>query len=136
MQEKKIGYHEGLASTVTHNGETFFVDLLLHLAKSKPMQDCLISRLSWILDQNNEPLEFERANKANTVYPLIIVKEPTMNRWGPEHRLVVLDGAHRLQKAVWNNRKKIKVRVLTLNEIREAHLEPVFESEFWKNYPY
>lgn len=136
QEDKKIIYREGLGSTVRHGDDTFFVDLLLHLANKKPIRDFDIKKLTWILPHNNEPLNIERVNKSKTHYPLIIVKVPTMLREGPNTVWVVLDGVHRLQKAVWNNRKKIKVRILTLEEIRKAHLESVFESEFWQNYHY
>lgn len=138
MQEKKkVTYREGLGSVATHLDYTFTIDLLLHLAESKPMEDFPIQRLAWMFLENQTNFDDDELEDVNTVYPIIIMKMPVQaQRSNQTHYYVVLDGYRRLCKAVKNGRTKIKVRKLTFEEIQKAHQEPISKSSFWKNYPH
>lgn len=88
--EQTMKYTEGQDSTVSHNGKEYRVDDLLKICKSKPTTDLPVKDLKWILQYTT--VEPSRVDSADITVPIIVLKEKS--------RFVVLDGAHRLTKAV------------------------------------
>jgi hypothetical protein len=102
-----MGYREGPNSTVTHRKQEYRVDDLIALAKSKPLEQLPVSELEWVLPHTK--VNSLRSNESDLRIPIIVVKEP--------HKLVVLDGAHRLHKAIRTGVTELPAYVLQLSEL-------------------
>ncbi|QVW56153.1 hypothetical protein pEaSNUABM6_00009 [Erwinia phage pEa_SNUABM_6] len=95
-------YHEGPESTVTHRSHEYSVDALLDIAERHSLVQIPVSRIEWIL--NETTLEDERVKSADTDYPIIVLHEGSL--------YIVLDGAHRLAKAVAEGKDTIAAKIL------------------------
>lgn len=89
-------YKEGASSTYTHNGHTGTVDSLIEQAKDKAITYMKVNKLKWILQHADlsDPADDVRINQADLSIPIIVCFSI---KYGKH---VVLDGAHRLAKAV------------------------------------
>lgn len=106
-------YQEKKDSTFTHDNIEYSLNKLERLVdKSKPI-DIEVSKLKWIL-KYTKIFKF-RVEKANIKYPILITKYG--KRW------VVLDGAHRLQKAINENIKLLPAIKVTQEILSKAKLK-------------
>lgn len=102
LNESKL-YQEEKDSTFTHDDVEYSVNKLLKETKDMEAEDYEVSKLKWILKHTD--IDDDRVKEAKLKYPIIIIK------W--EDKLVVLDGAHRLQKAVDQKKETIKAIKIT-----------------------
>lgn len=100
-------YKEGSDSTFTHDGITRRVDSLIEIAKDKPTKQISVGSLDWILKHTD--VDPTRAKEADLAAPIIL-----SNFKG---KLAVIDGAHRLTKAVNEGVEKLPTKYVTREEI-------------------
>ena len=91
-------YRENPKSTFTHDGTEYDLNKLLKLTSTSKGSNFPVKELRWIL--NHTDVQKVRVEKADLKYPILIGK--LKSKW------VVYDGAHRLTKAVEENRNNIK----------------------------
>jgi hypothetical protein len=107
---KQLEYREEKDSTVTHDNKRYSVNKLLDIVKHKPTTTVNVDDLKWILKYTK--LDKERVRKANIKHPIIITK--WKSKW------VILDGAHRLQKAVNTNTTHLQAKEVHSDELNKA----------------
>lgn len=95
-------YKEGINSTVTHNGNEYLVDDLLLMCNDLSTVHLDISVLSWILDYTT--VHNDRVHNSNLDYPIIVFEDDLC--------YYVLDGVHRLTKAINCNCTTIKCKII------------------------
>jgi len=95
-------YREGPNSTFTHDGKTGTVDSLLDATKNVTPILTSVSDLSWILPYTT--IDQRRVERADVSVPVIATKY--------RGKLAVIDGGHRLAKAVRDNLKSLPVKML------------------------
>ena len=79
-------YKEELGGTFTHDGDEYLLNPILRITDKFPIEHVPVSELEWIID-TVEDFEY-----ADTNVPILVTP------W--EGKLVVIDGYHRLLKAV------------------------------------
>jgi len=104
-------YHEEPTSTVTHDGNEYSVNKLLTATKYTKVRPTLVSDLKWILQDDN--LDQSRVSRADLSAPILITKMS-------DGRLVVIDGAHRLQKAIQDNVVSLPAKFINDTVLRSA----------------
>ena len=97
-------YQEEPTSTYTHDGKTYNVNAMLRQAEGLPIEQLLVSDLAWILPHTT--VQPERVTMANVSLPILATP------W--RGRLVVVDGAHRLARAVQLGMSTLSGRVINL----------------------
>jgi hypothetical protein len=105
-------YQEDENSTVTHNSQLYSVNKLLAVASEKPTSILPTRVLLWVLFYSG--LSKSRVQAADYSYPLIVTKDNTQDT---KNHLVVLDGAHRLAKAVLDKKKLLPVKYISSEEL-------------------
>lgn len=100
-QAKK--YKEGPSSTFTHNKVTYSVDAAIERSKDTPVKKVAIAKLKWILKYTKP--EKDRVKKADITVPILIA------HYGK--RLAVVDGLHRLVKAIEDGEEYLPTKLLT-----------------------
>lgn len=105
------GYREG--GTVTHHGQRYWLRMIQDQVASKPVSMVDTSRLTWIL-RHDRP-DPRRVAIARTGAPLIVLQEG--------ERLTVIDGLHRVAKALQEGTRILPVRFVTSQEMRNAKVE-------------
>ena len=98
----KYIYQEEDSSTFIHNNMEYDLNKLLLISNNIPIEKIKTSELSWILKHTT--VDKKRVRKSDTSFPLLITFDKVENKW------VVLDGAHRLTKAVSENKKYLPVK--------------------------
>lgn len=104
-------YQEEQTSTVTHNGQEYSINGLLRIASKKPITLFPTNTLAWILKYTT--LYADRIKVANYTFPLLVTIEDYNN-------VIVLDGAHRLARAVLDNIQALPCIILTQKEIEST----------------
>lgn len=99
-------------SIVTHNSKNYDLNKIFRIVNNKSTKLFLISKLKWILKYTDS--NKTRISKSNIKYPIIIVKE--------NNKYFVIDGIHRLQKAINQNEKLILVKRITQKELNSAKI--------------
>lgn len=106
-------YSEGKDSTFTHQGVEYGIDKLhevLREAGVSPSTVFKVEDLKWILDHGvSSP---ERVDNADTDTPIIVSKE--------SNTLYVIDGFHRLARAVKDNKEELKGYLITDKKLLDA----------------
>lgn len=107
-------YQEEQNSTVTHDGDDYSVNKLLQHTETLPITDIDVDQLKWNLESDKDSQGREmfqngddkrRIADADLTAPVLVV------RWNK--KLVVLDGVHRLSKAVKTKKATILARMVT-----------------------
>ena len=83
-------YQEEDTSTFSQNGKVYNLNKLFKLTKNKPTQMFPVSSLKWILAYTT--VDIDRVKRADLEAPILVAK--------CNGSYVVVDGAHRLTKAV------------------------------------
>lgn len=104
----EYAYREESGSSFTHDGAEYDLNCVLAAVANIPAQAIAVSELAWILDEESFHDE-GRVLATNLDAPLLITRWNT--RW------VVLDGWHRLVKAV-----RTRVPVLRAHVVPESFL--------------
>ena len=89
-EAKKEPYREEESSHVVSNGNKYYINNLLQASDKTPVKQFKVEDLKWILGNK---LNASRVDNADTSTPLLVQKDK-------DGHLVVLDGEHRLTKAV------------------------------------
>lgn len=102
MLWNRSDYKEGPESTYTHNGKIATVDSLISAAKKVPTVSMPISEMKWAL--KDAKINPDRLSKADLKHPVIATLH--------DGRITVLDGTHRLAKAVKEGRSELGVKLV------------------------
>jgi hypothetical protein len=111
-------YKEG--GSITHDGVEYDFDKVLAMAETKPTKQCSVSKLAWVLAYD-EP-DTTRLKNADISVPVVITKSNN-------GKLTVIDGLHRLAKAVDSNIKSLPVKYITSGELQSARLKQGVEED-------
>jgi hypothetical protein len=106
-------YAEGEDSLFVEDGVAYRLDPLLRLTATRAPTKVLVRRLVWILEF--EDLDPARVARANMSVPLIVTRTD-------DARLVVVDGVHRLQKAVGQGATSSMCKFVTRAELEAARV--------------
>lgn len=90
MKLQEFRYSEEPGGTFTHDGLEYYLNPLLSLTRNYPVNNFSTDSLKWILDDNDDI----DVDYADTSIPVLIA------RW--KDKFVVIDGYHRLKKAIQN----------------------------------
>lgn len=112
---KKV-YTEGPDSLFTHNGKTYPLDPFLEKSIDLPIKYVPLTKLSWVLEKSHP--DPERVAKADTKVPILYV---VTKEWG----YVVIDGLHRVAKAVTEGRSRIPAREIPKDWFNELSMESI-----------
>ena len=110
----KYIYQEEDSSTFIHNNMEYDLNKLLLISNNIPIEKIKTSELCWILKHTT--VDKKRVRKSDTSFPLLITFDKVENKW------VVLDGAHRLTKAVSENKKYLPVKKVPEKMLEECVL--------------
>ena len=110
-------YQEEFGSNFEHNGKKYDLNKLLKLSEHLQTEQISVNKLIWIFKWDNPNDEPKRVKNADLNAPILVTLL--------KKQLVVLDGLHRLEKAVENNKKTIlsiyiKQDILDKCEIKNA----------------
>lgn len=87
---------------------------LLDAAKDVPVKDIRTEKLKDIvLDWGGDPHEFEKAEKTDLQYPVLIFVDDD------NEVEKIIDGNHRVQKAIKNDVPYVKAKLIKVNELPE-----------------
>ena len=84
-------YHESYPSTFTHDGKKYDLNIVLQCVAYSRVTKVAISELAWILPHTF--VDTDRVEKANLKIPILVTMDS-------KNRVAVIDGAHRVTKAV------------------------------------
>lgn len=97
MKLKEFRYSEEPGGTFTHDGSDYYLNPLLSITRNYPVNNFSIESLKWILDDYDDGRDVEYAD---TSVPILVA------RWND--KFVVIDGFHRLKKAIQNGMESIQ----------------------------
>jgi len=100
-----MSYQEGKDSTFTHNGKEYPLDPFIQRAAKQRVVQLRVKDLKWNLDGIS--LNPMRVLHADTSVPILFTVDP---QWG----YVVIDGTHRLAKAVQQNKYSLPAREIPI----------------------
>lgn len=110
----KYIYQEEDSSTFIHNNIEHDLNKLLLISNNVPIEKIKTNKLNWILKHTT--VDKKRVRKSDTSFPLLITFDKIESKW------VVLDGAHRLTKAVSENKKYLLVKKIPEKMLEECVL--------------
>jgi len=105
---KSKEYKEGPSSTFTHNKVRYSVDSAIERSKDIPTKKVAVSKLKWLM-KYAKPNE-NRKRKADTSVPVLLAHHG--------EKLVVVDGLHRLAKAIEDGEKYLPTKLLTDDDLK------------------
>lgn len=109
-------YQEEPGGTFTHDGEKYRLNYVLAKADSIDAEDMPVADLKWILgdgkDLDDGGTNYKRVKNADTSIPILITK------WNGKY--VVIDGIHRLAKAVGNELTTISCKLIPNSVLKKA----------------
>lgn len=94
-------YQEGKNSTFTHNGVEYPLDPFIQRAAKQRVVQLRVKDIKWNLDGMN--LDAERVRRADPSVPILFTVDP-------DYGYVIIDGTHRLAKAVQQGKYSIPAR--------------------------
>lgn len=106
-------YSEGATSTVTHNGNEYKLDTLFRITASRSVISIPVSKLKWVMEYTKTYAS--RVDVADLKIPILVYED---KRYG----LTVLDGAHRLAKAIKNNQFALPVIMVTDEDLLKSKI--------------
>jgi superfamily II DNA or RNA helicase len=106
---KTASYREG--GSFTHDGQKYSLDAALRSAESRPALQFSVDELKWVL-QHDRP-DPSRVRAADLRAPLLLAPD-RRGRW------TVIDGLHRLAKAVRAGKDSVPVKILALSELQKT----------------
>lgn len=98
-------------STFSNNHRTYDLNKIFKFVHNKKTRLLDISKLKWMF-KHIDKLNKNRINKADINIPIIITKE--------NDRYIVVDGMHRLQKSINNNKTVIPYKYLSKKELNQS----------------
>lgn len=108
-------YQESEDSIFSTNGKEYSVNKLLHLTHNRKAQDFQVNDLKWNLEDgtNRNP---SRVEQADLKFPILVTKDE--DDW-----LLVVNGAHRLTKAIREGNTTIQGKWIEPQEMQGALIE-------------
>lgn len=100
-------YQESHNSSFTHNGSEYDLNKLFKLTEHTPVKMYDVSDLEWILEYTN--VDDDRVEQADISEPILIVRYQGM--------YAVVDGAHRLTKAVQERVDQLPGKLVTHKQL-------------------
>ena len=99
------------------NDKQYDIDKILNLAYFKSVKKIKVQNLTWILLRYDFTIkdEMQCVKKADYNIPIIIYKDI-------EKRDVVVEGIHRLYKALQLKKKWIQVKIITIEELKSCEI--------------
>lgn len=101
-----------VSSTFSSDGKVYDLNLLFKLSQSLPVQLIEVDKLRWVLQY--DPPRKDRVAKANPDFPVLVTQYK-----GQE---LLVDGIHRLQKAINLGRTLLPYRRLTEEMMASAEI--------------
>ena len=101
-------YQEEPNSTVTHDGTEYNLNTLFKLVDKDPVAYFNVSDLKWILTE-------DRTSDADLEAPVLVTI------W--DHKYVILDGGHRLRKAVKEKVQQLPGRFVSPDQLKKAKIK-------------
>lgn len=105
-------------SFFTHQGQKYDLNAIFKMAEDKEIVSLPLSEITWMRSFIGD-LERQRVRDADFLVPIIVVKTSVK---GLGQRTVIVDGAHRMLKAINKHRKEIPARFITEYELASARL--------------
>lgn len=103
-------YQESPTSTFTHDGKDYNLNQVLQAVSGRPVDDHSVEELKWVLDHTDT--HPARINAADTNTPVLVTN------WNGKK--TVVDGAHRLAKAIEEGRTSIPGRMVGDEDLQKA----------------
>lgn len=107
-------YQEGADSTALHDGRLYQLDTLFKLTKGRKATLIPIAELTWVLKYST--IDERRVKVADLNAPLLVYDDK-------KYGLTVIDGVHRLTKALRNRVGSLPVHLLTDTDLKSALVE-------------
>lgn len=101
-------------STATNNGKEYNLNILFKRTRGKMPVDISVNKLTWVLEYTD--IDDNRVRNSDVSVPLLIYPDI-------KYGLVVIDGAHRLAKAVRLNMRTIPAIMLDDKDMEAALIE-------------
>lgn len=113
-------YQEPKGGTFTHDDATYDLNALLRVTDDSEIHDIPLDELEWVFDYDNPGAEYDRVESADLNAPIIVT-------WwrdddDGDHKLVVLDGLHRIAKASENGLEYVKGIYVDAPELERCRL--------------
>lgn len=105
-------YQEEPGGSVTHDGARYDLNKLLQAADGSPIAYFKVSDLEWVLTELSDK---ERVQQADLNAPLLVTE--WHGRW------VILDGEHRLRKALKEKTIFLPGKVVDAEELEAARIQ-------------
>lgn len=106
-------YHEEKGGSFTHDGDKYDLNALFKLTAKEPLAFFKVKDLKWILPETE--LDPERVEKADVSAPILVTEY--------KHKWVVLDGAHRLARAVKDKLDELPGRFVSVEQLKDIKLK-------------
>lgn len=103
-------YQEHRGSSFTHDGQKYDLNKVLNAVDDTPVDMFKVADLRWILKHTD--VDEDRVKKADKSKPVLVTK------W--RNKLVVVDGAHRLTKAVQSGDTEMRGKIVTSDVLKAA----------------
>lgn len=112
------GYREGPDDTFEANGVFYNLNRIFELVEHEPIQYIEVSKLAWVLEHaKGDP---SRVEKADLEAPILVT------RW--QGKELVVDGLHRLTKAVQEHIAKLPYRRVSPFVMQQAKVSVTHEA--------
>lgn len=113
-----IEYHEENGSEVEHDGHEYHLNKLFDLTETIASIDTPVDQMEWCISPDDLN-ENDRIQAADITVPLMV----TWWKDGNEgHRIVVLDGIHRLIKALEKDVEYLPVKFVSAENLQKARI--------------
>ena len=106
-------YQESESSTFTHDGKKYDLNIVLQCVDNNKVTKVAVNDLTWVLPYT--VVDINRVEKADLTVPILV----TMDL---KNRVTVIDGAHRLTKAVNENVVSLPAKWVTKTILKKALL--------------
>ena len=107
-------YQESEPSTFTHDGKEYDLNIVLQSVDNNKVTKVAVNDLTWVLPYT--AVDINRVEKADLTVPILV----TMDL---KDRVTVIDGAHRLTKAVNENVVSLPAKWVTKTILKKALLK-------------
>lgn len=114
-------YQEEPESTVSNNGKQYQLNTLFKRVENNEIINFKVDELKWILQYTET--QPERVKNADLSSPILVVKEAGL--------YIVIDGAHRLTKAVEDGVKQIPGILVAASQLNFSLINILNSSKNW-----
>lgn len=97
-------YQEDPGSNFTHNGRDYLLNPLIKFSDKLPIINVPVDKLKWVLEYGDDERDY-MADNIDISVPILIARY--------NDKLVVIDGFHRLKKAIKLGKKKLPAKFVS-----------------------